>query len=220
MYEYILYSYIGVLIIVLIKGYKNFYVDHDNTIKYTLFNDTNNLNTFLINENGINTKKNNIVKRISINKEFINNLKKNIDDRINTLITTIKNKFRKKNNNIEEIYTSLGDFNSNIDDIETDNIIEYNNNISDDNPYNLSYIDSELSSTLNTSDINISLHTNITTSIDSLESIYNNEESLNDNEESLNDNEESLNNNKESLNNYTIGLNNALFYSNKNDNEN
>ena len=99
MYEYILYSYIGVLIIVLIKGYKNFYLDDNSTIKYTLFNDTNNLNTFLINENGINSKKNNIVKRISINKEFINNLKKNIDDRINTLITTIKNKFKKKNNN-------------------------------------------------------------------------------------------------------------------------
>ena len=206
MYEYILYSYIGVLIIVLIKGYKNFYLDDNSTIKYTLFNDTNNLNTFLINENGINSKKNNIVKRISINKEFITNLKKNIDDRINTLITTIKNKFKKKNNNIEEIYTSLGDFNSNIDDIETDNIIEYNNNISDDNPYNLSYIDSELSSTLNTSDINISLHTNITTSIDSLESIYDNEESKCDNIEGLNTN--------------TIGLNNALIYSNKNDNEN
>jgi hypothetical protein len=206
MYEYILYSYIGVLIIVLIKGYKNFYLDDNSTIKYTLFNDTNNLNTFLINENGINSKKNNIVKRISINKEFINNLKKNIDDRINTLITTIKNKFKKKNNNIDEIYTSLGDFNSNIDDIETDNIIEYNNNISDDNPYNLSYIDSELSSTLNTSDINISLHTNITTSIDSLESIYDNEESKCDNIEGLNTN--------------TIGLNNALIYSNKSDNEN
>ena len=170
MYEYILYSYIGVLIIVLIKGYKNFYLDDNSTIKYTLFNDTNNLNTFLINENGINSKKNNIVKRISINKEFINNLKKNIDD------------------------------------IETDNIIEYNNNISDDNPYNLSYIDSELSSTLNTSDINISLHTNITTSIDSLESIYDNEESKCDNIEGLNTN--------------TIGLNNALIYSNKSDNEN
>jgi hypothetical protein len=204
MYEYILYSYIGVLIIVLIKGYKNFYLDDNSTIKYTLFNDTNNLNTFLINENGINSKKNNIVKRISINKEFITNLKKNIDDRINTLITTIKNKFRKKD--IDEIYTSLGDFNSNIDDIETDNIIEYNNNISDDNPYNLSYIDSELSSTLNTSDINISLHTNITTSIDSLESIYDNEESKCDNIEGLNTN--------------TIGLNNALIYSNKSDNEN
>jgi len=204
MYEYILYSYIGVLIIVLIKGYKNFYLDDNSTIKYTLFNDTNNLNTFLINENGINSKKNNIVKRISINKEFITNLKKNIDDRINTLITTIKNKFRKKD--IDEIYTSLGYFNSNIDDIETDNIIEYNNNISDDNPYNLSYIDSELSSTLNTSDINISLHTNITTSIDSLESIYDNEESKCDNIEGLNTN--------------TIGLNNALIYSNKNDNEN
>ena len=204
MYEYILYSYIGVLIIVLIKGYKNFYLDDNSTIKYTLFNDTNNLNTFLINENGINSKKNNIVKRISINKEFINNLKKNIDDRINTLITTIKNKFRKKD--IDEIYTRLGDFNSNIEDIETDNIIEYNNNTSDDNPYNLSYIDSELSSTLNTSDINISLHTNITTSIDSLESIYDNEESKCDNIEGLNTN--------------TIGLNNALIYSNKSDNEN
>jgi hypothetical protein len=205
MYEYILYSYIGVLIIVLIKGYKNFYVDDDNTIKYTLFSD-NNLNKYLINDNDSNYKKKFIIKKISLNKEFINNLKKNIDDRINTLITTIKNKFKKKNNNIEEIYTSLGDFNSNIDDIETDNIIEYNNNINDDNPYNLSYIDSELSSTLNTSDINISLHTNITTSIDSLESIYDNEESKCDN--------------IEGLNNYTIGLNNALFYSNKNDNEN
>lgn len=204
MYEYILYSYIGVLIIILIKGYKNFYLDDNSTIKYTLFNDTNNLNTFLINENGINSKKNNIIKRISINKEFINNLKKNIDDRINTLITTIKNKFRKKD--IDEIYTSLGDFNSNIDDIETYNIIEYNNNISDDNPYNLSYIDNELSSTLNTSDINISLHTNITTSIDSLESMYDNEESKCDNIEGLNTN--------------TIGLNNALIYSNKSDNEN
>jgi hypothetical protein len=201
MYEYILYSYIGVLIIVLIKGYKNFYVDYNSTNKYTLFNDDNNLNTFLINNNDINSKEKFIIKKISLNKEFIYNLKKKIDDRINSIITTIKNKFRKKKNNIEKKNTNIEDFNSNIDDIENcniiedENILEYNNN----NLYNLSYIDSELSSTLNTSDINISLHTTITKSIDSLQSIYDNEESLNNN---------------------TVGLNNVIFYSNKSDNEN
>ena len=185
MYEYIFYTYLGITMIFIFKGYKYIYKidNNDNTIetdqfKYSLFNhnETNNLNKLLLDEIRVPTEINNNQTLIRLK---IHNFKENMNEGLDKMVNSIKNIYKK--NNMETIKTNKTKYSKVNNNQEFDNIelISHNinnqtqnynyNNYSNPNRYNnyseefnnsnnTPYLEEDLNSTINTVDLNISVN--------------------------------------------------------------
>lgn len=160
MYEYAIYSYIGILVVVVFKGYYQFYKfnnNHDNEdIKYTLFDDSeeNDLNKLLLGEqDNINTNKNNQAKTILRIK--LHNFKEQMNEKIDKMFSSIKSIYKQKyepinsNKQPELLQPRYG--------IEL-RTPYYMGNLHNSYDGNVSYVEGELSSTLNSEDLNLTIN--------------------------------------------------------------
>ena len=186
MYEYIFYTYLGITMIFIFKGYKYIYKidNNDNTIetdqfKYSLFNhnETNNLNKLLLDEIRVPTEINNNQTLIRLK---IHNFKENMNEGLDKMVNSIKNIYKK--NNMETIKTNKTKYSKVNNNQEFDNIelISHNinnqtqnynyNNYSNPNRYNnyseefnnsnnTPYLEEDLNSTINTVDLNSTINT-------------------------------------------------------------
>ena len=160
MYEYAIYSYIGILVIVVFKGYYQFYKFNNNQdnedIKYTLFDDSeeNDLNKLLLGEQeSINTNKNNQAKTILRIK--LHNFKEQMNEKIDKMFSSIKSIYKQKyepinsNKQPELLQPRYG--------IEL-RTPYYMGNLHNSYDGNVSYVEGELSSTLNSEDLNLTIN--------------------------------------------------------------
>lgn len=162
MYEYAIYSYIGILVVVVFKGYYQFYKfnnNHDNEdIKYSLFDDSevNDLNKLLLGEQeniNINTNTNSETKTILRIK--LHNFKKQMNEKIDKMFSSIKSIYKKKyepinsNKETELLKPKYG--------IEL-RTPYYMQNVDTSYDGNVSYVEGDLSSTLNSDDLNLTIN--------------------------------------------------------------
>lgn len=184
MYEYIFVGYVGVLAILLFNGYKYIYKNdddsnddnHNDEFKYSLFNETetNDLNKLLLEEHKaiINLNNNDTMIRLKMY-----NFKENMNEGIDKMFSSIKKIYKKKPVNTQ--YSQI--INEPIldndipyhNDMTLENIEltsrninylnnqsnNYSNNYSNNQNENITYIEDDLGSTINTMDLNISLNT-------------------------------------------------------------
>tara|TARA_B100000963_G_C22587143_1_gene653647 strand:+ start:1029 stop:1652 length:624 start_codon:yes stop_codon:yes gene_type:complete len=174
MYEYIFVGYVGVLVILLFNGYKYIYkIDYDNNsnddnhndeFKYSLFNETetNDLNKLLLEEHKANINLNNNDTMIQLK---MYNFKENMNEGIDKMFSSIKKIY--KNKPVNTRYSQI------INEPILDNNIPYHNdvtlenieltsrniNYSNNQNENITYIEDDLGSTINTMDLNMSLNT-------------------------------------------------------------
>ena len=172
MYEYIFVGYVGVLAILLFNGYKYIYkIDYDDNsnddndeFKYSLFNETetNDLNKLLLEEHKANINLNNNDTMIRLK---MHNFKENMNEGIDKMFSSIKKIYKKKPVNTR--YSQI------INEPILDNDIPYHNdvtlenieltsrniNYSNNQNENITYIEDDLGSTINTMDLNMSLNT-------------------------------------------------------------
>jgi hypothetical protein len=186
MYEYIFVGYVGVLAILLFNGYKYIYKidydddsnddNHNDEFKYSLFNETetNDLNKLLLEEHKaiINLNNNDTMIRLKMY-----NFKENMNEGIDKMFSSIKKIYKKKPVNTQ--YSQI------INEPILDNDIPYHNdmalenieltsrninylnnqsnnylnNYSNNQNENITYIEDDLGSTINTMDLNMSLNT-------------------------------------------------------------
>ena len=174
MYEYIFVGYVGVLAILLFNGYKYIYKidydddrnddNHNDEFKYSLFNETetNDLNKLLLEEHKaiINLNNNDTMIRLKMY-----NFKENMNEGIDKMFSSIKKIYKKKPVNTR--YSQI------INEPILDNDIPYHNdvtlenieltsrniNYSNNQNENITYIEDDLGSTINTMDLNMSLNT-------------------------------------------------------------
>lgn len=164
MYEYAIYSYIGILVVVVFKGYYQFYKfnnNHDNDnedIKYSLFDDSevNDLNKLLLGEQeniNINTNTNSETKTILRIK--LHNFKKQMNEKIDKMFSSIKSIYKQKyepinsNKETELLKPKYG--------IEL-RTPYYMQNVDNSYDGNVSYVEGDLSSTLNSDDLNLTIN--------------------------------------------------------------
>ena len=176
MYEYIFYTYIGVLVVFIFKGYQYIYKidtteNNNNEFKYSLFNndETNDLNKLLLNETRIPYEINNNQTLIRLK---IHNFKEHMNDGLDRMVSSIKNIYK---NNIETKYSKINN-NQEPDNIELTshdinmqtqnnsynnytNPNSYNNYSAEYNNSNITYIEDDLNSTINTIDLNSTINT-------------------------------------------------------------
>ena len=167
MYEYIFYTYIGVLIVFIFKGYQYIYKidtteNNNDEFKYSLFNDdeTNDLNKLLLNEARVPHKIDNNQTLIRLK---IHNFKEHMNEGLDKMVSSIKNiyknniqtKYSKINNNQEPNNIELTSHNINIQPQNN----SYNNYSAEYNNSNITYIEDDLNSTINTIDLNSTINT-------------------------------------------------------------
>lgn len=158
MYEYAIYSYIGILVVVVFKGYYQFYKfnnNHDNEdIKYTLFDDSeeNDLNKLLLGEQeSINTNS----QAKTILRIKLHNFKEQMNEKIDKMFSSIKSIYKQKyepinsNKQPELLQPRYGI------ELRTPYYMENLHNSYDGN---VSYVEGELSSTLNSEDLNLTIN--------------------------------------------------------------
>lgn len=182
MYEYIFVGYVGVLAILLFNGYKYIYKidydddsnddNHNDEFKYSLFNETetNDLNKLLLEEHKANINLNNNDTMIRLK---MHNFKENMNEGIDKMFSSIKKIYKKKPLNTR--YSQIINepiLDNNIpyhNDVTLENIEltsrninysnNYSNNQSNNQNENITYIEDDLGSTINTMDLNMSLNT-------------------------------------------------------------
>ena len=160
MYEYAIYSYIGILVVVVFKGYYQFYKfnnnDNNENIKYSLFDDSevNDLNKLLLGEQeNININTNSETKTILRIK--LHNFKKQMNEKIDKMFSSIKSIYKQKyepinsNKETELLKPKYGI------ELRTPN---YMQNIDNSYDENVSYVEGDLSSTLNSEDLNLTIN--------------------------------------------------------------
>ena len=178
MYEYIFVGYVGVLAILLFNGYKYIYKidydddsnddNHNDEFKYSLFNETetNDLNKLLLEEHKaiINLNNNDTMIRLKMY-----NFKENMNEGIDKMFSSIKKIYKRKpvNTRYSQIINEpiLDNDIPYHNDMTLENIeltsrnINYLNNQSNNQNENITYIEDDLGSTINTMDLNMSLNT-------------------------------------------------------------